>query len=271
MGSRRVSGVYYTVPPVTYIREFPGYASEIVVTVYRGEQVTVLSNIKEEWCQVQTVTGQTGWMQRPLLSPVPIPIETYYVQAPEVPLRPEPHQEIISRLVLHRGDEVRKLAEKEQGWWRVLVEKDKSLGWVPAATLASSPPPETLSGVTEQPSQAGAQERAPSPRSLPKQYFVATATLELRLLPLVSSPVVKVLQFNDKIEEVYQSGSKWLKVKYPETGVQGLTQTSYLSESPAKTPQPVSAKKKKAPRKTRHPKGQRKPAEQPQILEPEIM
>ena len=272
LGGRQAPGVYYTIPPVTYIREFPGYASEIVVTVYRGDQVAILSNIKDEWCQVKTVVGgETGWMQRPLLSPVPIPIETYYVQASEVPLRPEPHQEIISRLVLHRGDEVRKLAENEQGWWRVLVEKDKSLGWLPAATLAGSPPPETVSGVADQPAQAGADKRPPASQTLPKQYFVAAATLELHLLPLVSSPVVKVLQFNDKIEEVYQSGSKWLKVKYPETGVQGWTQASYLSESPAKAPQPVKAKKKKGPRKTRRPKGKSKPAGQPQILEPEIM
>jgi hypothetical protein len=271
IGGRQAPGVYYTMPPVTYIRELPGYASEIVVAVYRGEQVKILSNIKDEWCQVQTVVGgETGWMQRPLLSPVPIPIETYYVQAPEVPLRPEPHQEIISRLVLHRGDEVRKLAENERGWWRVLAEKNKSLGWLPAATLASSPPPETLSGVAGQPSQVGVQESSSS-RSLPKQYFVAAATLELHLLPLVSSPVVKVLQFNDKIEEVYQSDSKWLKVKYPETGVQGWTQTSYLSESPAKAPQPVRPKKKKAPRKTGPPKGKKKPTGQPEDLEPEIM
>ena len=271
MDRRQTPGIYYTMPPVTYIRDLPGYASEIVVTVYRGEQVKILSSVKEEWCRVQkAVGGEIGWIQRPLLSPVPIPIETYYVQAPEVPLRPEPHQEIISRLVLHRGEEVRKLSENDQGWWRVLVEKDKSLGWLPAATLASSPPPETSASVTDRPSQAGAQVTSSS-RPLPKQYFVATATLELHLVPLVSSPVVKVLQFNDKIEEVYQSDPKWLKVKYPETGVQGWTQASYLSEAPGKTPQPVSTKKKKAPSKTRRPKSKGKPAGQPQDLEPEIM
>ena len=272
IGGRQAPGNCYTMPPVTYIRELPGYASEIVVTVYRGEQVKILSNIKgEEWCRVQTVAGgETGWIQRPLLSPVPIPIETYYVQAPEVPLRPEPHQEIISRLALHRGEEVRKLAENEQGWWRVLVERDKSIGWLPAATLASSPPPPTSAGVTDQPSQAGALEVSSS-RPLPKPYFVAAAALELHLLPLVSSPVVKVLQLNDRVEKVYQSGPKWLKVKFPETGVQGWTQASYLSESPVKTPQPVSVKKKKAPPKTKRPKIKGKPAGQPPDLEPEIM
>jgi uncharacterized protein YgiM (DUF1202 family) len=267
----QVSGVYYAKMSVSYIREFPGYGSENVATVYLGDQMTILSHIKGAWCQVKTATGQTGWMQRPLLSPVPIPIGTYYVQASEVPLRPEPQQEIISRLILRRGAQVRKLAENGHGWWRVLVEKDESLGWLPAAMLAGSPPKETRFGVADKPGEAGADATVPSSRFLPKQYYVAATTLELHLLPLFSSPVVKVLQFNDKIEEVYQSGSQWLKVKYPETGVQGWTQASYLSESPGKTTKSAGAKKKRAPRRTKRSNGEGKPAGQPLILEPEIM
>ena len=80
--------VYYTMPPVTYIREFPGYASKQVSTVYHGEQVTILSQMEDEdWCRVQTSGGQQGWIQRALLSPVPLRVETYYVQAAEVPLK----------------------------------------------------------------------------------------------------------------------------------------------------------------------------------------
>lgn len=265
--------VYYTVPPVTYVREFPGYASKLVSTVYHGEQVTILSQLGDnDWCRVQTSAGQEGWIQRALLSPVPLQVETYYVQAAEVPLRPEPHKEVISRRLLQRGDEVIKLSEHEQGWWRVLVEKDKSLGWLPAESLTAHLPQKTLPGLAGKPSEKEAAKTAPSSQPGPKQFFVAIESLELHLLPLLSSKVVKVLHFNDEVEEVYQSGPKWRKVKYPETGVQGWTLASYLSKSAAKTPKTSSGKRKKAPRqRPRQRDLKKKPPMPPEELEPEVM
>lgn len=269
-GGKQGPEVYYTIPSVTYIREFPGYASRIVDTVYRGEQVTILSRIEGEWCRVQTPGNQQGWIQQPLLSPVPLRVETYYVQVAEVPLREEPHKEVISRQILHRGAEVRKLAENEQGWWRVLVVKDKSMGWLPAATVAASPPQETLPGAAKARSEEKAAETASRSRPAPKQFFVAINSLELHLLPLVSSEVVKVLQFNEKVEEVYRSGSKWLKVRYPETGVQGWTLASYLSESAAKAPKPAAGKKGRVRLRPGR-RDLKKEQMQPEDLEPEIM
>lgn len=258
--------VYYTMPPVTYIREFPGYASRIVDTVYRGEQVTILSRTKGEWCRVQTPGNQPGWMPYPLLSPVPVRVETYYVQAAEVPLREEPHKEVISRKVLYRGAEVRKLAENDQGWWRVLVVKDKSLGWLPAETVAASQ--ETSPGEGGLRPEEDAAGTASLSRPAAKQFFVAITSLELHLLPLASSPVVKVLHFNEEVEEVYRSDSQWLKVRYPETGVQGWTLASYLSDSAGKEPKPVAGRKHRGPRGT----GRRDlKKEQVEELEPEIM
>jgi uncharacterized protein YgiM (DUF1202 family) len=143
-GSRQGSEVFYTIPPVTYLREYPGYASQNVAILYRGEQVTLLSSMEDTWCRVQRGEGgQVGWIQRPLLSAAPVPLETYYIQAHEVPLREDPQEDVLSRQILRRGDQVRKLSENQQGWWRVLVDKDKSLGWLPAATVAASPPPES--------------------------------------------------------------------------------------------------------------------------------
>lgn len=259
--------VYYTIPSVTYIREFPGYASRIVDTVYRGEQVTILSRTEGEWCRVQTPGDQQGWIQHPLLSPVPVRVETYYVQAAEVPLREEPHKEVISRKVLNRGAEVRKLAENDQGWWRVLVVKDKSLGWLPAETVAASQ--ETSPGDGGMRSEEDAAETTSRSRPAAKQSFVAITSLELHLLPLVSSEVVKVLHFNEEVEEVYRSDSQWLKVRYPKTGVQGWTLASYLSDSAGKEPKPVAGKKHRGPR--RPGRDLQKEQVQPGDLEPEIM
>ena len=97
--------VYYTIPSITYFRDSPGYASRNIATVYRGEQVLMLSRLPGDWCQVQSVQGrQVGWMQCPLLSPVPIPAETYTIQE-KVPLRDVPQTEGASRQALQRGQD----------------------------------------------------------------------------------------------------------------------------------------------------------------------
>jgi len=263
--------VFYTVPPVTYIRELPGYASKNVGPVYHGEQVTILSIMEDEdWCRVQASSGQQGWIQRALLSPVPLRVETYYVQEPEVPLRPEPKQEVISRQMLHQGDEVIKLAEKEQGWWQVLVERDKSLGWVPAASLGAERPMPMAARAAAKPSDKKEAEAPSSSPPGPPQFFVAVNSLELHLLPLVSSKVVKVLQFNDKVEEISRSGPAWRKVRFPETGVQGWTQESYLAKSPGTAPK-AAVHRKKAPARTKRPGPKKKTPGQAEELDPEVM
>jgi uncharacterized protein YgiM (DUF1202 family) len=255
--------VYYTIPSVTYFRDSPGYASASVTAVYRGEQVVLLSTVANGWCRVQTVQGhQVGWIQRPLLSPVPIPTKTYAVQAAELPLRDTPQKEGVSRQVLKRGDKVRKLSENQQGWWWVLVEKDDSLGWLPPAGVAEQAPETAPAGPA-----AGA---AISPAASPPYAYVAVGSLDVHLLPLLSSQVVKVLKFNDKVERIAQSGSDWLKVRYPETGAEGWAQAPALTESPLPAPKVFPPKKKRpltrpqfTPAETETP--------QPEEIEPEAM
>jgi uncharacterized protein YgiM (DUF1202 family) len=277
--SQQPPTVYYTIPSVTYFRDSPGYASRNVATVYRGEQVVILSKIADNWCQVKTVQGgQTGWIQRPLLSPVPIPTETYSVQEQEVPLRDVPQKEATSRQVLHRGDQVRKLSENQQGWWWVLVEKDESLGWLPGSAVSKGAP--AAAGPGQAAGPAGEKTGGAGPAS-PSYVFVATATLNLHLLPLADSQVVKVLKFKDKAEKIAQSGSTWLKVKYPETGAQGWAQAAALTASPLTAPKVFPPKKKALVKKTRRqktavpevpqPEAPSPEAPQPQDVEPEVM
>src|SRR5271169_2219042 len=141
IGAKPSQEVYYTTPPVTFIREFPRYDSPNVAAVYLGEQVVILSRQADDWCQVQTVpSGKIGWIQSPLLSAVPISTPTYFVQASKVQLQDAPKKDATSPEVLHRGDKVRKLSENQAGWWFVQVEKDHNLGWVPATTLSEHRP-----------------------------------------------------------------------------------------------------------------------------------
>jgi uncharacterized protein YgiM (DUF1202 family) len=275
-------GFYYTIPSVTYFRDSPGYASRNVATVYRGEQVAIQSTIADNWCLVKAVqSGQTGWIQRPLLSPVPIPTETFTVKEQEVPLRDVPQKEATSRQVLHRGDQVRKLSENQQGWWWVLVEKDEGLGWLPGTAVTQGASVAAAPGAAAGPaSQAAGEKTAGAGPPSPSYVYVATATLNLHLLPLVDSQVVKVLKFKDKAEKIAQSGSAWLKVKYPETGAQGWAQAPALTASPLTAPKVFPPKKKAVVKKSRRqktavpevPQPEAPPdTPQPKDVEPEVM
>jgi uncharacterized protein YgiM (DUF1202 family) len=264
--------VSYIIPSVTYFRDLPGYASRNVATVYRGEQVVVLSKIANDWCQVKTVPGgQVGWIQRPLLSPVPIPTEIYTVQEAEAPLRDSPQKESISRQVLHRGDKIRKLSSNQQGWWWVLVEKDESLGWLPPTVKAEKTTETAPASQPVKPPEKTAAEGSPPAPAPPPYLYVAVATLDLRHLPLVSSQVVKVLKFKDKVEKIGQSRSEWLKVRYPETGAQGWAQAPTLTESPLQAPKVFPPPKKRLLKRPRHAKPTEPEAPQPGEVEPEAM
>jgi SH3-like domain-containing protein len=259
--------VYYTIPPVTYIRESPGYDSPNAATVYRGEQVKVLSRGAAGWCQVQTVQGrQVGWIHCQLLSTVPIATRIYYIQENKVALQDTPQKEGTSRKLLHRGDKVRKLSENQQGWWWVLSEKGNSLGWVPATAVSESepksPPPNRAAG----PSGKGGVGVKASALQVSNQFFyVAIPFINLHRLPLVSSPVVKVLRFNDRVEKIDTSGSKWLKVRYPDTGAEGWAYSPYMAESSQEAPKVFPQKKRT---KVRGP-GRPKPTG-PEKPEPEV-
>jgi uncharacterized protein YgiM (DUF1202 family) len=252
--------IYYTTPPVTFMREFPKYDSSKVAAVYRGDQVTILSKQADDWCMVQAVqSGKIGWIQTAVLSPEPIPTPTYFVQVSKVRLQDAPQKNAASPEALNRGDKVRKLGENQEGWWMVLAEKDRGLGWIPASALSAQPP------VTGQPMQAagpagpGAVRGAWCPQPASKQlYYVATDNLNLHSLPLVSSDVVNTLKFNDRVEKIGQSDSRWVKVRNPATGTQGWAQGMFLADASLKTPKTF----------TQHVQPRRRAARRPECAKP---
>jgi hypothetical protein len=118
IGATPGQDVYYTTPPVTFIHKFPDYNSHDVAKVYRGESVIILSREADDWCLVQTVQGQqVGWIQRQLLSTVPIPTRIDFTQHFEVALQDTPQKEGASRKFLYRGGwrSIASLHEIDQG------------------------------------------------------------------------------------------------------------------------------------------------------------
>jgi uncharacterized protein YgiM (DUF1202 family) len=243
-----------------------------VAEIYSTDELIVLERGDQGWWRVQSQRDEkTGWTQRDLLSKSPVGAEDYYITPHAVPLRDAPGQDVTSRKMLMHGDKVQKIAE-QNGWWRVLAEKDKSLGWIPAKTVSPTPPGQQRSGQDDgQTAGKAAETSVPAPAARPSSLYVAAASLNLHVLPLRSSQVVKVLKINDKVEKVSQAGSQWLKVRYSDTGAEGWALAQYLKDSP------VTAKTQIIPQIPRSPKRSLPPTQvspdpfKSEDLEPEAM
>ncbi|MFA5089303.1 MAG: SH3 domain-containing protein [Candidatus Omnitrophota bacterium] len=262
---------FYSIPAVSYLRECPNYDCAVVTEVYNADRVRLLGKNDTGWWQVQSLRDQkTGWTQRDLLSEAPIVAKNYYVTVDGLPLRDSPGDDVISRNLLAYGDKVQKIAEKDN-WWRVLVEKDKSIGWIPA-TQASEKwpvPSEMEKSKSGESDQAVKGSPTATPPVKPGFYFVAAETLNLYLLPLDSSQVVKVLILNDKVETISQHGSDWFKVRYRATGAEGWVQARFLKEFPVTKKTQIVAPLKKSRQKA---PGRKHPSQEPsETLEPEGM
>ncbi len=258
---------FYSIPTVSYLRECPNYDCPVVTEVYNADKVKLLEKKDANWWQVQSSRDlKIGWTQRDLLSEAPIVAKNYYVTAESLPLRDSPSEDVVSRNLLGYGDKVQKIAEKG-GWWRVLVNKDKSLGWVPAAQVSEEQPApaEMEKGKSSESEQAVKGSPASTPPVKPGLYYVAAETLKVYLIPLSTARVLKVLILNDKVEKISQHGSDWYKVRL-DTGAEGWVQVRFLKDSPVtKKTQivtPMKKSRKKAPG--------RKPATS-ETLEPEGM
>ena len=242
--------LFYSIPTISYLREGPNYDSPVVTELYNADTVKLLEKYDNGWWQVQSLRNDNiGWTQRDLLSYTPIIAQNYYITVSDLPLRNSPRQDVISRNLLGYGDTVKKIAEKD-GWWRILVEKDKSIGWIPAA-MASETPPEPLEGekpriTTSTKTDEGSPASQPAPQL--SYFFVAGGSLELYIIPFIPSQVVKVLKLNDKVEKISQSGSDWFKIRYLDTGAEGWALARFLKSSPVTDKNQIVTPEKKSPK-----------------------
>lgn len=254
--------LFYSIPAVSYLRETPKYDSQTVSELYAADQVKLL-NKSDGWWQVQSLRDEKiGWTQRDLLSETPLIAKNYYINAEGLPLRNAPNEDVRSRNLLSAGDLVQKIDQKN-GWWRVLVEKDKSIGWIPAK-MASETWPET-------PGSAGATRNAPEKGEKDADhYFIAAETLPMHIIPLLSSQVVKLLLLNSKVEKIAQQDSEWVKIRYLDTGAEGWVQARYLKAEPVTKKSQIVTEKKSRKKGQSRKAPSKEPAES-KGLEPEGM
>lgn len=259
---------FYSIPTISYLREGPNYDYQVVAELYNADKVKLLEKSDDSWWQVQSLRNEKiGWTQRDLLSETPIIAKNYYIIDSSVPLRNSPRQDVMSRNLLDFGDTVKKIAEND-GWWRVLVEKDKAIGWVPA-TVVSEKPPEPP-GVEKPKIPEEVKTDATQPAAKLSYYYVAAGSLNLYIIPTIPSQVVKILKLNDKVEKISQAGSEWLKVRYLDTGAEGWAQAYCLKRSPVTDKNQIVTPKTKSQKGVLSPK-QRAKQLKSKTLEPEGM
>jgi uncharacterized protein YgiM (DUF1202 family) len=222
-------GPFFVNSAITYLLDSPGYNGNVLSPLYRGDKVAIVDAGDSPWWRVELQrSGQTGWVRKELLSPNPVPTVFYFVKEDSLSLLECPRSDCLRLQLLSRGDEVQKVEEGAQGWWRVLVISSRSLGWVPAAALAES--------------RADAQQtqlRKP-------YYYVAIRKLILRARPSNRSEIIRTLSVNDQVEKIGETDG-WFNVRQPASGAVGWVISRYLDTLPVVLPRGVPSKKKPRP------------------------
>ena len=164
--------------------------------------------------------GQTGWLQKVLLSNIPVPSSFYYVIQDNVPLLESPKNDSPSLALLSKGDRVTKLEENSPGWWRIKVATTGIQGWLPAVALDEKP----IESKSEQPQK--------------EFYYVALKNLDLRGKPWIKDAGIKTLHLNEQVQKIAENSQGWFKVRVPADGVQGWVLSRYLEKLPSIAPRP---------------------------------
>jgi uncharacterized protein YgiM (DUF1202 family) len=236
-------GSFYVTPEITYLLDSPGYSGHVLSPLYRGDKVEWLDGGESPWWQVELKRGgQVGWIPKELLSPDPVSAVFYYVNEDTIPLLECPRTDCIPIQLLFRGDQVQRVGEEAQGWWRVLTINSRSLGWVPASALT-------------QRIEAAQRKQIRKP-----YYYVAVKKLILRAKPSNQAEVIRTLSFNDQVEKIGEIKG-WFNVRQPSSGAVGWVIGRDLETLPLVSPRGVPAKNELKPFKQK---------EEPQI-EPEFL
>lgn len=234
---------FYVIPQVTYLLDKPEDGGNVLGSLYRGDMIEKLDGGESSWWRIKVLrSGQTGWIRKELLSSNAVPSGFYFVKDDTVSLLECPRSDCLPLELLFRGDQVQRVEEGAQGWWRIMVIKSRSLGWVPAASLA-----ERIEEV---------QQKQPQK----SYYYVAVRRLSLRAQPSNRGEIIRILHFNDQVQKLGETAG-WFKVRQPSSGALGWVISHDLETMPLASPRGVPPKNELKPFKQR---------EEP-ALEPEFM
>ena len=236
-------GSFFVTPEITYLRDSPGDGGNVLGSLYRGDKVEIVDAGESAWWRVELRrSGQRGWVRKELLSPDPVATVFYYVKEDTLPLLECPRHDCIPLQLLFRGDQVQRVEEGDQGWWRVLMIKSRSFGWVPASALT-----ERIEDTQQK------QIRKP-------YYYVAVGKLILRAKPSNRSQVIRTLRFNDQVQKIGET-KDWFQVRQPSTGALGWVISRDLETFPLIAPRGAPSKNELKPFKQKE-----EPTDEPEFM-----
>ncbi len=212
---------YYVVPASSYLRDCPSYDCGIVAQVFSGDRLEIMDRNEVGWARGRLDrSGVIGWIPGDLLSSGPLGA-TYYVATTNIYLRECADYNCRQLELLYRGDRVDKIDQDYKGWWRVVSQKSRITGWIPASAVSSRP-------------------GAP-------YYYVAISSLALRAGPSTGNRALTSLPLNTQVELLGMGPSGWAQVRELPGGMIGWVAFRYLETFPVSRPRPTPAKRKGAP------------------------
>jgi len=236
-------GPFYVTAEFTYLWDNPRPGGNISGQLYKGDEVKLLDG-ESNWWRVELLrSGQSGWLQKELLSPDPVTPSFFYVNEDGIPLLECPRHDCPHLQLLAQGDQVQRVEQDDEGWWRVLVLKSRSLGWLPGNSLA----------------ERMEDAWAPSPKK--PYYYVAIRRLNLRANPSPRGEIIRTLPFNEQVKKIGENSEGWYKVRQPSSGAVGWVTSRDLDILPLRSPRGGPVKDRLKPFKPRE-----EPLVQPQFM-----
>lgn len=236
-------GTFYVTSEFTYLWDNPGHRGNVSGQLYKGDEVKLLDG-ESHWWRVELLrSGQSGWIQKELLTSDPVTPPFFYVNENGIPLLECPRSDCPHLQLLTQGEQVQRVEQGDQGWWRVLVLKSRSLGWLPAAYLAER------------------MEDAWIQRPQKPFYYVAIRRLNLRADPSPRGEIIRILPFNAQVQKIGETPEGWYKVRQPASGAVGWVTSRDLNTLPMRSPRGEPGKERVKPFKPRE-----EPQVQPQFM-----
>ena len=240
-------GPFSVTSEITYLMDSPGYDGNVLGSLYKGDKVERVDVGESPWWKVKLQrSGQVGWVRRELLSSGLVATSFYYVTEDTLPLLECPRDDCLPLQLLFRGEQVQRVEEGHRGWWRILVLKSHSLGWVMASALSEHIEDTRRNQIRKQ------------------YYYVAIRKAILRAKPSNRGQVIKTLRFNDQMQKIGAT-KDWYQVRQPSTGALGWLRSRDLENLPLIFPRGVPPKKEVKPSKQR-PKQREEPRVEPGFI-----
>ncbi|HHT45600.1 MAG TPA: SH3 domain-containing protein [Fastidiosipila sp.] len=250
-----MSGTMYVRPDYAYIRSGPGQENNDIGFAMKGDKVTVVNDF-EEWAQIRTQTGLTGFIFKELLSSTPIEgrAESFlqvdrsvYVTVSYAYLRSGPSTD---SSVVGGAERNELLTQTEtDGSWSKVKTTDGVTGYIRNDLLTRETPENVIrktQATTAAPTTAAPTATTPPTnagsnfQNVNRTVYVNTAAANIRRDATTDSARVTTVYYGTELTQVSTNGS-WSKVTTSNGTTGYMLNSLFTTEAPAATTAPTTS------------------------------